>query len=321
MAPGGAEPASAQGLRRGAHRLPARAGRGRGRVRRGRDPGRGASEVVGVAGVIDKDRCSARLASDIGADALVLLDRRAAGRARLRHPLGARAGAAHGLRRRARTGRGRLPGGKHGTEDRVGGAVRGGVGGARAGHVRRPPRRSRRRGRRHVDRADGEVAGAVRHELGRARDPRTLCRQRAADGGRAGAARRDGVARAEVAMGTPPTSRRCRPRRALRCRADGRRDRRRRAGDRGARRRRARAVAPAGRGRAPRRADPPRALGAAARMLARQRRAGLGPRRVRGAGGAPRAHRGAARLPLLRPRLVRATSSSSSAAAQSAGCS
>jgi carbamate kinase len=31
------------------------------------------SEVVGVAGVIDKDRCSARLASDIGADVLVLL--------------------------------------------------------------------------------------------------------------------------------------------------------------------------------------------------------------------------------------------------------
>jgi carbamate kinase len=31
------------------------------------------SEVVGVAGVIDKDRCSARLAADIGADVLVLL--------------------------------------------------------------------------------------------------------------------------------------------------------------------------------------------------------------------------------------------------------
>lgn len=31
------------------------------------------AEVVGVAGVIDKDRCSARLAADIGADALVLL--------------------------------------------------------------------------------------------------------------------------------------------------------------------------------------------------------------------------------------------------------
>jgi carbamate kinase len=31
------------------------------------------AEVVGVAGVIDKDRCSARLASDIGADVLVLL--------------------------------------------------------------------------------------------------------------------------------------------------------------------------------------------------------------------------------------------------------
>jgi carbamate kinase len=30
-------------------------------------------QVVGVAGVIDKDRCSARLASDIGADVLVLL--------------------------------------------------------------------------------------------------------------------------------------------------------------------------------------------------------------------------------------------------------
>jgi carbamate kinase len=30
-------------------------------------------EVVGVAGVIDKDRCSARLAADIGADVLVLL--------------------------------------------------------------------------------------------------------------------------------------------------------------------------------------------------------------------------------------------------------
>ena len=32
-----------------------------------------ADEVVGVAGVIDKDRCSERLAADIGADALVLL--------------------------------------------------------------------------------------------------------------------------------------------------------------------------------------------------------------------------------------------------------
>jgi carbamate kinase len=31
------------------------------------------SEVVGVSGVIDKDRCSARLAADIGADVLVLL--------------------------------------------------------------------------------------------------------------------------------------------------------------------------------------------------------------------------------------------------------
>jgi carbamate kinase len=31
------------------------------------------AEVVGVAGVIDKDRCSARLAADIGADVLVLL--------------------------------------------------------------------------------------------------------------------------------------------------------------------------------------------------------------------------------------------------------
>jgi carbamate kinase len=31
------------------------------------------SKVVGVAGVIDKDRCSARLAADIGADVLVLL--------------------------------------------------------------------------------------------------------------------------------------------------------------------------------------------------------------------------------------------------------
>ncbi len=31
------------------------------------------NEVVGVAGVIDKDRCSARLAADIGADVLVLL--------------------------------------------------------------------------------------------------------------------------------------------------------------------------------------------------------------------------------------------------------
>jgi carbamate kinase len=31
------------------------------------------AEVVGVAGVIDKDRCSARLAADIEADVLVLL--------------------------------------------------------------------------------------------------------------------------------------------------------------------------------------------------------------------------------------------------------
>ena len=51
-------------------------------------------EVVGVAGVIDKDRCSERLAvRDRGRRARAA-DRRAAGRARLRHALGARAVAA-----------------------------------------------------------------------------------------------------------------------------------------------------------------------------------------------------------------------------------
>ena len=94
---------------------------------------------AGLPGVVDKDRCSAELALAVGADLLILLT----GVPRVAIDYGTRwereLERITRLGRRARAGRGRVPGRQHGPEDRVGAALRRGRRPRRdhhAGHLR-----------------------------------------------------------------------------------------------------------------------------------------------------------------------------------------
>ena len=170
-------------------------------------------EVVGVAGVIDKDRCSERLACGIGADVLVLLTGVLARVAGLRYPLGARGRPADGDRRRcAACSEGEFPPGQHGAEGRVRGPVRAGVRRPRAGDQRRPARRRRRA----ATTGPGSCPtpwriGRWRRELAGRGRPQPLRRQRPADEDRQGPARRWTASRApRWRWARRPTSRRSR---------------------------------------------------------------------------------------------------------------
>ena len=100
---------------------------------------------AGLPGVVDKDRCSAELALAIGADLLILLT----GVPRVAIDYGTRwereLERITRLGRRARAGRGRVPGRQHGPEDRVGAAVRRGRRPRRDHHAGASARRGRRR--------------------------------------------------------------------------------------------------------------------------------------------------------------------------------
>ena len=166
-------------------------------------------EVVGVAGVIDKDRCSAQLALEIGADVLVLLT----GVRRVALDFGtrwerelARLTVSDALRGLAD---GDFPRRQHGSEDRVRGPVRRRVRRPRGGDERGVPRRRGRGGGRDLDRPGRPGAVGVRRQRGPGMSwSRASCADRYVDSVRLmkiaqGLRERDGVGRAELGMGTP----------------------------------------------------------------------------------------------------------------------